>query len=297
MSDTLIPEETETEVDEQEAMDAADEALSDVEADGHGTEPDGDLDDGPLYQLPEINGVIPTKLVGKLKAKKTDRLSRCPQRGERLVLVVEVLAGEIALNRKDELIQSLDVEDLWPLADDRAQDVLREVRTAWREAEDAALGRVELPFDETEAPTAFLNADGVVMTASELAEARGEWGLSQVAAGQLVEDARGLDLDPAGDTVTVEFKNGTKGLWPDDWTGSGQSLACVGGFMRLPGSKESEQVLRFRDVDGVLLDEWQEADEAARLGQLEVEVEARENAAAVAELEAGRGKGAKGRKR
>jgi len=295
MSDTLTPD-TEIEAVAVEADNEAGYALS-VDPDDTAAQADDDLDPEPLYQLPSVAGIIPTKLVAKLKAHKSDRLTRLPERGERLVLLVEVLSGEMSLNRKDELVLALDVDEFYPLAEDRGHELLREVRTAYRLAEDAALGRVELPFDETEAPTAFLNADGVVMTASELAEARGEWGLSQVAAGQLVEDARGLDLDPAGDTVTVEFKNGTKGLWPDDWTGSGQSLACVGGFMRLPGSKESEQVLRFRDVDGVLLDEWQEADEAARLGQLEVEVEARENAAAVAELEAGRGKGAKGRKR
>lgn len=244
----------------------------------------------PLYQLPEINGVIPVKLVGKLKSAKTDRLARWPHRGERIVLVVEVLAGDWQLNRKDELIQSLDVEDIYPLGEDRGQDLLREARTSYRVAEDQRLGREPLPFDETEAPTAFVAADGTVMLASEVAAVQG------------VTEARGVDIDPAGDVLTVEFTDGQRGLWPDDWAGSGQSLACVGGWMRPPGARDTAQVARFRDVDGDVVDEWKPEDEAARLSQLEQDVAAaeavraaREDREAAEQLEAGRGKGTKGR--
>lgn len=239
------------------------------------------------HALPEINGILPTGLDHVLKRKVVGAIPELFHKGQRVVLVVEAVATTLAMDDDDKLIQTLELEGVFA-AGELGRDFLRDARSAYRTAQDAALGRVELPFDETEQPSAFVAADGTVMTPSELAEVRGE----------LIEDARDVDIDPSGDEFAVEFADGSRGLWPSDWDGSGQSLASVGGFMRPPGKRDTVQVVRIRTVDGgELLDEWTEADEAARLGRLELDVAAREDAAAVAELEAGRGKGAKGRKR
>jgi hypothetical protein len=133
-------------------------------------------------------------------------------------------------------------------------------------------------------PTAFVNSDGAVMTPAEWEELTGTPTVEQI------EQSRGVDIDPVGDILIVEFTDKTRGQWPDDWADSGQSLACVGGFMQKPGKSDSGQVARLLGPDGELLDEWTPEDESARLERLEAKVAADEDADAVDELESGRKK-------
>ena len=96
------------------------------------------------------------------------------------------------------------------------------------DAQVASKGLGFLPFDETAQPAGIVDASGVVLTPSDIAEAR---------------IAR--NFDPDGDSLTVEFADGTKGCWPDDWAGKVQTLAAPGGHMRLPGDGPTELCLLY----------------------------------------------------
>lgn len=246
-------------------------------------EPTTDPEPAADLGLPMFGDTQPTGITHVLKSAKGSRLGRYLHPGERVVLVVEVLPDDTTLTKKNELKQALSVSDFYPVPDEQATDLLRTARTVYREAHDAARGIEELPFDTSEQPTAYVNQAGVVMTVADIAELTGTPSAADIAA------SRGVDIDERGDVFTVEFADGTKATWPDDWDGSGQSLAAVGGFMRKPGKKkDTGQVVRYVGADGATLDEWTPDDEGARLERLELELAASEDAAAVAELEAAR---------
>lgn len=230
----------------------------------------------PTSTLPDIAGITPKRLVHRLSGS-TELLQQLYDVDAHMVLLVEVDPGGIALSSaKEVLTQTLDAAAIYDVTDlDGAKDLLRAARSAHRKP-DPKIGHAFLPYDDTVQPAGVVDASGVVLTLAEVAE------------------ARGFDVDPDGDSLTVEFVDGTRGCWPDDWAGKGQTLAAPGGFMRLPGDGPTDvvQVVRLLDLASAeVVAEWTPEDEEARLLAAERDAElaeAAEDRAAVDELEAGR---------
>ena len=205
---------------------------------------------------------IVTKLSGSL-----DEVARPIHPGDRGYVLVEWKFGG-ANHNGDPLkrTQTLDVHGAFEVGQAEAEPLMAAHRAAAVAARDEALGRRSLGAEVDDTVQVTTNADGVVMTAAELAEARG-------------------DLLPADRSFAVEFLGGARGVWPEAWLGLGQTLAAVGGTMRLPESTalgEVDQVIRWVDLEsGEALAEWTEGDEEARLADLE-------QALAVAEAKADR---------
>lgn len=230
--------------------------------------------------LPEIGGIKPVGVVTKVKGTG-QRIERALDLGQRVVLLVEARISD-ACQLKDtkegpKLHQGLSIDDLWVLDEHEARDLLREKRAQHNAATDKKKGLTPFHVDDTVQAAGIVNGSGVVMTASELAE------------------ARGIDLDPDGDIVCVVFADGSKGFWPDDWKGSGQTLALPGGFMRAPKGApgETAQVVGIEDVDTgePIGPVWTAADEEARLlaeEEAALAAEAEADRAVVDELEGGR---------
>jgi len=226
--------------------------------------------DEPLYErpadleLPEFEGVIPVGVVTRVSGTG-QRITRPIHYQERVLLLVEASATSVGHSKTNDgmkRVHTLAVTDLYELTGPDAEKVLAGARAAYRLSDDAAHGRASLEFDDTAQP--IISTDGVILTAREVAEQRGE---------QLPGDALG--------DVLVEFDGGARGRWPEDWLGLGQSLAAVGGTMRLPASAELGdvgRVVRWLSVDdpSVVLAEWSVEDEAARLVELEEAVAAEE---------------------
>ena len=229
--------------------------------------------------LPEIDGIQPVGVVTKLRGTG-QRIDRSLHLGEKTWLLVEAEVDEAyklkATGDGPKLHQVLQVVDLFELDpdEDDTKALVRATRAFHRDLDDKKAGRTSLPLDDTRQPegvAGVVDGSGVVMSAAEIAE------------------ARGIDLDPAGDDVVVEFFGGDRYSWPADWLGTGQSLAAAGGFMREPGAEPGEvsQVQRLlRPDDGAVIDEWTAEDEDRRLLAAEQAAEAAEEAAIAAGLAA-----------
>lgn len=181
------------------------------------------------------------------------RLSETRELDDKIVFLVEGRVDEHKL-KTEGLTQVVVIEEAYPLTDDESIELLRVQRSKYRVIDDDKKGLAALAFDDSVQPSQLRMVDGVLMTTAEIAERRGE------------------DIDPSGDELTVEFVDGTRGLWPDDWAGTGQSLAYVGGFMRTPTSPPGEtvQVVRYLNLEtGEPISEWSEEDEADRLASAE----------------------------
>jgi len=229
-------------------------------------------DTEPLYEptasidLPEFEGTIPVGVVTSVTGTG-QRITRPIHYGEKIVLVVEAEATNIGHRKTTDgmkRVHTLSAVDLYELPGEAGQKLLRQQRAEWRVADDQVHGRQALGLDDT--TQAVLSVDGVILTAREIAEQRGD----------------SMPDDDA--SLIVEFEDGTRGVWPEDWLGLGQSLAAVGGSMRLPGSAEvgdTARVMRWLDVEDPtsVVAEWSDADEAARLLALEQEAERAEAAA------------------
>lgn len=224
--------------------------------------------------LPEIDGIQPVGVVTKLRGTG-QRIDRSLYLGEKTWLLVEAEVDEAyklkATGDGPKLYQVLQVVDLFELdpdEDEETKALVRATRAFHQDLDDRRAGRTRLPSDDTRQPegvAGIVDSYGVVMSAAEIAE------------------ARGIDLDPAGDDVVVEFFGGDRYSWPADWLGTGQSLAAVGGFMREPGAEPGEvsQVQRLlRPDDGSVIDEWTAEDEDRRLLAAEQAAEAAEAAEA-----------------
>lgn len=221
--------------------------------------------------LPEIDGIQPVGVVTKIRGTG-QRIDRSLHLGEKTWLLVEAEVDEAyklkATGDGPKLHQVLQVVDLFELDpdEDETKALVRATRAFHRDLDDKKAGRTRLPSDDTRQPEGVAG----VVSAAEIAE------------------ARGIDLDPAGDDVVVEFFGGDRYSWPADWLGTGQSLAAVGGFMREPGAEPGEvsQVQRLlRPDDGSVIDEWTEADEDRRLLAAEQAAEAAEAAEGDATVE------------
>lgn len=221
----------------------------------------------PLYEptdsviLPEFEGQVPIGVVTAITGSG-QRITRPIHYMEKGVLLVEFEATNIGHKKTNDgmkRVHTLAVVDLYELDGEEGQKLLRQKRAQWRVADDASHGRQSLGLDDTAQPV--LSVDGVILTALELAERQGV---------TVAEDTSFL----------VEFDTGDKGIWPEDWLASGQSLAAVGGRMRLVGSEvgDTAQVMRWLDIEDptVVLAEWTEEDEAARLLELEHAAEVEE---------------------
>lgn len=229
-------------------------------------------------ELPEFEGTAPIGVVTKVTGTG-QRITRAMHYEERVLLLVEAEVGNVAHVKTGDgmkRVHGLAVRDLYELDADEGQALLRKHRSKYRQIEDEKAGRNPLAFDDTAQPAQYIADGGVVLTGREIAEQRGEI------------------YDPDGDLLTVEFADGTRGLWPEDWAGSGQTLASVGGRMRLPAGEPGEtgQVVRLLDVEsGAVVAEWSDEDEAERLDAAEAAAlaeEAAEDRAALEVLEGGR---------
>jgi hypothetical protein len=215
-----------------------------------------------MSDLPEFEGQVPVGVVTSVSGT-SQRIDRPIHMDETVLLLVEARVGSIAHKVvKDGLKrhQTLTAKDVYELEGTDGRDLLRAARNRYQLADDASKGRVGLPLDDTLVPQQFVDQGGVIMTPAEVREARGE------------------DWDPA-DELTVVFADGTRAFWPDDWAGSGQSLAPAGGFMRLPNGElgETVQVVELLDPEsGAAVATWSEEDEAERLEALEGQLAAEE---------------------
>lgn len=188
--------------------------------------------------------------------------------GERAVLLLETrVAGvEFERGKGDALVrrQRFAVLAAFELPLGEGADLLREARGRYRAADDALKGLAALPFDGTEVPEQYVDADGVLLLPAEVAAARGEkW-------------------TPERD-LSVVFSDGTKAVWPDDWD-EGQTLAPAGGRMAAPSggvlsgkfaAGSTVQVVQLVDLEsGDVLADWSDADEAERLAAVEASLAA-----------------------
>lgn len=188
---------------------------------------------------------------------------------ERFMFLVEAKPGKVTEDLETgDTEQTVKIYGLWDCSDeDEAVALMRRLRTRYKQADDDANGRKALG-SYTEQPLLYTDSSGVVMTANEIAEARG-------------------DRWTEGDEFRVVFEGGQIGFWPDDFPG--QTLAAPGGMMALPNDlSERGRVVRYVDPEtGEAIAEWSDEDRAAEEA-LVAEREAAEDADAVAELEAGR---------
>jgi hypothetical protein len=141
--------------------------------------------------LPEIDGIQPVGVVTKIRGTG-QRIDRSLHLGEKILVLVEAEVDEAYKLKQTgdgpKLHQVLQVVDLYELDDEdiNVKALLRETRSFYRERDDRRAGRTPLPSDDTRQPegvAGFVDGSGVVMSAAEIAE------------------ARGIDLDPAGDVI------------------------------------------------------------------------------------------------
>lgn len=225
----------------------------------------------PGMGLPEFEGIVPVGVSARLASSVGQRVQRAIRNNERVVLVIEAECVDVhhkVMAGGPYRVHDLRVLDFYEVTGRDGKRVLARARRLFRMAEDALGGRTKLTslLDETHYPAGVsLDGQGVVMTEAELAAMRGE-------------DWWDADLTP----IVIVFEDATRGLWPDEWEGLGQTKARPGGFMRRPGSpREGDmgQVRQWLDADtGETLEEWTEQKEAARLLVLEEEAMAQEAA-------------------
>jgi len=225
--------------------------------------------------LPAFEGTVPVGVVTKLSGSGDTTITGARHIGDRAVLLVEAEVDNVAHDKTKKglvRIQRFSVLELYELdVDGEGRDLLRAQRTAYRMASDAAKGLAALTFDDTAQPACYVDASGVMLTAQEIAEQRGD---------RLLVDSQAL--------ITVVFEDGGSYFWPDDWQGSGQSLASVGGLMRQPNGEPGERgkVIAWRNAEsGDTLDEWTDEDEQTLLRFVEAAAELDEDVAAVQLLE------------
>lgn len=199
-----------------------------------------------------------------------NRITRVHELGERVVLVIEakVKRSGHEETEKDGVLYAevLKVSDLFELELEPGRRLLSALRQSYR----TAAGEPPLTNgDETagEGIEVALDAAMVAYTPAELAELRGD-------------PSKALG-DERLDHVVLVFDDGSRGLWPDDWAGTGQSRAPIGGTMRRPGSTKPGdvgQVVELLDATtGESLDLWTEEREEKRLLALEQEAELAES--------------------
>lgn len=240
----------------------------------------------PTLELPEFEGIRPVGVVTRVNGTG-QRIARAMHIDERVVLVVEAEVADVGHGRTADgvkRVHKLTVLDVYELEGKPGAQLLRSLRAAHKIASDRRDGKeplggeLEQP-DPTELGIEVVVDGAVVLTTTEAAERRGEI-------------VPGL---PIVDVAVLVFEDGTRALWPDDWSDVVGPHPEAGERLVQPGAKKGAEpslVVQILDPDtGETVEEWTAEDEAARLAELEAEAmaaEARADAEAVAELEAGR---------
>jgi hypothetical protein len=233
-----------------------------------------DPNQGALVLPPTRDGRTPSGMKTALSGAG-NRITKVHELGERVFLFVEANVKKSGHEVTDDGVlytEALKVLDLFELDDAPGKRLLAALRQAYR----SAAGEDPLTLgDETagEGLEVAVDAAGVAITPTELAALR--------------EDPSTALDDERFDHVVLVFSDGSRGLWPDDWAGTGQSRAPIGGTMRRPGSTkagDTAQVVELLDATtGETLDKWTPERENERLLALEHAAETDE--AREAELE------------
>lgn len=237
-----------------------------------------DPQQGALVLPPTRDGRTPSGMKTAI-AGAGNRITRTHELGERVFLFIEANVKKSGHEVTDDGVlytEGLKVLDLFELADGPGKRLLSALRQSYR----TESGEPPLTNgDETagEGLDVALDASMVALTPAELADLRGDPSAA-------MDDAR-------FDHVVLVFDNGARGLWPDDWAGTGQSRAPIGGTMRHPGSTKAGdvgQVVELLDAkSGETIDRWTPEREAERLLVLEgAAVADEERQEALAEYEA-----------
>lgn len=239
-----------------------------------------------LEALPEYDGQRPIGMRTSLNGTG-NRITHPHRIGDTVIVVLECRVTESAHKEVDDGIvyfEALKTKDFIEVPGSQGKTLLNALRQAAAGDEGTLPGVVATEVKAGAKVVA--DASGVVATPTE------------------AETVFGIPHDPALDPVVLVFDDGSRGLWPDDWAGLGQSRAEVGGFMRAPGSTKAGDVLQLRKVldadSGATLAEWTEEQEDARLLAAERQALAEEQTRgaedtradldATAELEAARGR-------
>lgn len=156
----------------------------------------------PDLELPDYHGRSPVGMRTAL-AGAGNRIARAHGIGDRVVLVIEAKVKKAGHEETDDglvYVETHKVVDLFELDRDPGARLLSHLRSQYRQAKDAAEGRVPIPELGDEGWT---DANGVVLTPAELAERRND----PVAL---------LGLSDATPAVVV-YDNGERALWPDEY--------------------------------------------------------------------------------
>lgn len=233
-----------------------------------------DPNQGALVLPPTRDGRTPSGMKTAI-AGAGNRITRTHELGERVFLFIEGKVKKSGHEETDDgvlYVEGVKTVDLFELDEAPGKRLLSALRQAYR----AEAGEDPLTLgDETlaEGIEVAVDAAGVAITPAELAALRDD-------------PSSALD-DERFDHVVLVFDDKSRGLWPDDWAGTGQSRAPIGGTMRRPGSTtkgDVAQVVELLDATtGETLDKWTPEREAERLLLLEQSLEADEDREAALE--------------
>jgi len=156
----------------------------------------------PDLELPDYHGRSPIGMRTALTGAG-NRVARAHGIGDRVVLVIEAKVKKAGHEDTDDglvYVETHKVVDLFELDRDPGARLLSHLRSQYRQAKDAADGKVPIDGLRDEGWT---DANGVVLTAQELAERRGD----------PVALLGAQDATPA----VVVYENGDRALWPDEY--------------------------------------------------------------------------------
>lgn len=157
-------------------------------------------------ELPEYHGRKPVSMKTALSGAGT-RVTRPHSIGDRVVLVIEAKIKSAGHEDTDDGLvyaEKLKVLDLFELEHDQGSRLLGTVRSLYRTGEDAARGKRPISGEGVDlGDVGYTDGSGVVLTAAELAELRGD-------------PIRAILSDQMTPAVVV-YDDGHRDLWPDDY--------------------------------------------------------------------------------
>ena len=156
----------------------------------------------PDLELPDYHGRAPIGMRTALSGAG-NRIAKAHGIGDRVVLVIEAKVKKAGHEDTDDglvYVETHKVIDLFEIDRDPGARLLSHLRSQYRQAKDTAEGRSPIPELGDEGWT---DANGVVLTAQERAERRGD------PVALLGAD----DLTPA----VIVYDNGERALWPDEY--------------------------------------------------------------------------------
>jgi len=156
----------------------------------------------PTMELPDYHGRKPVGMKTSLAGAGT-RVTRPHTIGDRIVLVIEARVKSASHEDTDDGLvysEKLKVLDLFELEGAQGSRLISTIRSLYRTGEDAIKGRRPIP---DLGDTGYTDASGVVLTAAEVADLRGD-------------PIRTL-LEPELTPAVVVYDDGARDLWPDDY--------------------------------------------------------------------------------